>query len=267
MNLGLDHALIAVDDLDAAMRAYDALGFQVIRGGTHPDHGTHNALVPLSDGFYLELMGVWDRTLASKHPHTNQVVQALARHNRLALFALDTEDLDADVKAIRERGQAIGAPVAGERERPDGERVAWRTAHPDDPRLPFLIEDVTPRAARVPEADTGIGTSLSVEAIVVANRDVKRVEAEYARLFGRDPQERSWMLDRGSLRLRAGDADHELQALVLATADVEQLADRWRSRDVAFRDATSEAGRRALTPQPTEGVPLYVVPRSPTELD
>ena len=40
-----DHAVIAVRDLDEAMRRYQALGFDVRPGGRHVGLGTHNTLI------------------------------------------------------------------------------------------------------------------------------------------------------------------------------------------------------------------------------
>src|SRR5262245_35322801 len=141
MILGIDHILIAVDDLAIATEVYEKLGFQVLQGGTHPKMGTHNALVPLVDGTYLELIGVWDAALAEQASHP--VLAALKNENRLAGFALASDNLDADVAEIRARGFEIGDPHEGERERTDGQRIVWRSAFPNDSRFPFLIQDVT----------------------------------------------------------------------------------------------------------------------------
>ena len=259
MIIGIDHALIAVDDLDSATATYERLGFQVIRGGRHPQHGTHNALVPLSDGFYLELMGVWDRSLASHYPHTNRVVRALDADHRLALFALDSDDLDADVEAIRQRGLAISDPVPGERERPDGERVAWRTAHPDDPRLPFLIEDVTPRSVRVPEASEGIGAALQVSALDVESRDPERARSHYAGLVGQSASNGVFRLGRGAIRVRPADIAGGLLALALAIDDLARVRDRWSSHGVAFDEVRSDGDRSELRPRATAGASLRIV--------
>ena len=56
MPLSLDHIVILVDELEAAITHYEALGFTVQRGGTHADGATHNALVGFADGSYLELI-------------------------------------------------------------------------------------------------------------------------------------------------------------------------------------------------------------------
>jgi len=46
---GIDHIVIVVRDLDAAVTGYGKLGFTVVRGGRHPSMGTHNALVAFSE--------------------------------------------------------------------------------------------------------------------------------------------------------------------------------------------------------------------------
>ena len=56
MALPLDHIVIAVQDLEAAVADYRALGFQVVIGGRHPGRTSHNALVVFADGAYLEII-------------------------------------------------------------------------------------------------------------------------------------------------------------------------------------------------------------------
>ena len=52
----VDHAIIAVADLDAAARDYEQLlGFAVSAGGAHPGAGTQNRLIVL-DPAYIELI-------------------------------------------------------------------------------------------------------------------------------------------------------------------------------------------------------------------
>ena len=46
---GIDHLVIVVPELEAAIAGYRGLGFTVTPGGRHPI-GTHNALIGLSDG-------------------------------------------------------------------------------------------------------------------------------------------------------------------------------------------------------------------------
>jgi len=58
MARGLDHLVVAVNDLDAAAAAYAGLGFTVTPENKHP-WGTANRLVQL-DGFFIELLSVAD---------------------------------------------------------------------------------------------------------------------------------------------------------------------------------------------------------------
>lgn len=49
----IDHIVILVGDLAAAVADYTERGFTVIPGGAHPSGATHNALVAFADGAYL----------------------------------------------------------------------------------------------------------------------------------------------------------------------------------------------------------------------
>ena len=52
----IDHVVILVQDLAQAMGDYAACGYTVTPGGEHIAGETHNALVCLADGAYLELI-------------------------------------------------------------------------------------------------------------------------------------------------------------------------------------------------------------------
>ena len=56
---GIDHLVIVVPELEAAVATYRGLGFTVVPGGRHPI-GTHNALIAFTDGSYLELIAFFE---------------------------------------------------------------------------------------------------------------------------------------------------------------------------------------------------------------
>jgi hypothetical protein len=58
--VGLDHLMILVEEVEGIIAGYEELGFRVTPGGEHADSLTHNALVPLVDGTYLELVAFMD---------------------------------------------------------------------------------------------------------------------------------------------------------------------------------------------------------------
>ena len=189
MILGLDHSVIVVRDLARAVRDYTALGFTVTPGGTHADGLTHNALIPFADGSYFELLAFTDPGQATDHPWWHR----LAEGEGLEDYALASDDLASDVAACRRRGLAIGDPVEGGRQRPDGRTLRWRTARFVQPQpdraLPFLIEDVTPRNWRVPggaAAQPALHVG-GIQRIATAVRDVAAATARFAALLGTPP--------------------------------------------------------------------------------
>ncbi len=146
MLLGIDHLVIAVRDPDDAADALgDVLGVAWTGGGRHEAMGTFNRVAFLGDS-YLELIGVFDRALIAENPQlaVGGAVLAVLEAGRegLATYALTTNDVVADVNRLRAAGSWIGNPVAGSRERPDGDTVRWITAFPSlgPDRPPFLIE-------------------------------------------------------------------------------------------------------------------------------
>ncbi|RVU19811.1 VOC family protein [Methylobacterium oryzihabitans] len=181
MPLSLDHLVIAVADLDRAFADYAALGFTVIRGGEHANGITHNVLVVLEDGSYLELISFrrpqpGDRWSDVYH----RAGEGFLDH------ALLPDDIDAVAAAAQARGLDIADPVSGGRLRPDGARLDWKIARSPGSDVPFLCGDVTPRALRVQEGDVRRHRNgvTGLAALTVAVRDVEAARARYAALLG-----------------------------------------------------------------------------------
>ena len=147
--LGLDHIVIAVDDLDETIDDYRALGFSVVPGGQHPGRSSHNALVVFQDGAYLELIA-WQAPAAQERWWRTLQAQG----EGFVDYALLPRDTEAVLAAARSRGlDSMDGPLPGGRLRPDGAKLQWVTARQATPALPFLCGDVTPRALRVPEGE------------------------------------------------------------------------------------------------------------------
>ena len=146
----LDHVLIAVTDLDAAGREFEARhGLASVAGGRHPGWGTANRIVPLGDT-YLELVAAVDAAEAAGSPFGRWV--AAAPSGRPLGWAVRTQGLDVIAGRLRL------AVTTGSRRREDGQVLRWRLAGMEqavaDPALPFFIEwgDGTPLPGRA-EAD------------------------------------------------------------------------------------------------------------------
>ncbi|MBI3057738.1 MAG: VOC family protein [Deltaproteobacteria bacterium] len=182
MLLGIDHIVIAVRDLEAALRSYEQLGFTVVRGGRHPV-GTHNALISLADGAYLELIAFYEA-----HPK-HRWWATLQQGGGLVDFCMQTDDLRGDTAALRSAGVDIDDPQPLTRTRPDGYQLKWLLSIPRERHrgvAPFLIQDETPRQERVPQrydhknSATGIGT------VTVAVEDLATVQRWYSTVLGYD---------------------------------------------------------------------------------
>src|ERR1700722_3470664 len=181
MFTGIDHVAIVVSELESAIASYARAGFTVVRGGKHPI-GSHNALIAFADGSYLELIAFTKSD--SGHPWQT----ALAKGGGIVDFCMSTDDLPADIDAIRRAGAEIGDPSPLTRDRPDGYHLSWVLAIPKPPyngRLPFLIKDDTPRDERVPRERSHRNGATGIRTLAIAVDDPGITSRYYARVLGR----------------------------------------------------------------------------------
>jgi hypothetical protein len=178
----VDHLVIAVTSLDAAIGDYRALGFTVVPGGRHPGVGTENALIAFADTAYLELIGF------TEPREDHRWWAALQRGGGLVDFCLQTDDFATDALALRRAGVDIGDPQPRERRRPDGVEVRWMFALARGEHrgvAPFVIADVTGRDLRVPQEWRHANGATGVDTVTVAGRAVAPVRGWYAQVLGR----------------------------------------------------------------------------------
>lgn len=172
---GIDHLVIAVKDLEAATRAYEALGFTVVPGGRHPV-GTYNALIAFADGSYIELIGFY------RDNPDHRWWSALQRGGGLVDYCLQTDNLLGDTRAFRDAGVDIADPVSQSRVRPDGYQLRWVFSLARGPHrgvAPFLINDETPRDERVPREQTHPNAVTGIGAVRIATDDLAAVSGWY----------------------------------------------------------------------------------------
>ncbi|CAG0941104.1 hypothetical protein ANRL1_00380 [Anaerolineae bacterium] len=190
MLTGFDHFIVVVNDLNAGIETYRRLGFDARAGGEHPAFGSHNALVALGDGTYIELVAFKDATLAAKS-FWRAGVERLRVSEGLAGFVLGSNDLTNEVAQIAQRGLMFDAPQVGARVRPDGQRVEWHTAmFGGSPvgALPFLIQDDTPRDLRIEKPREGLGARLRAKEVVVAVNNLDAERDRYRALLNTEPK-------------------------------------------------------------------------------
>lgn len=140
---GIDHLLYAASDLQRGMDEIEALlGVRPVPGGNHPQYGTHNALLSLGQGIYLEVIAR-DPDLP---PPTRGVLFDVPQTDgsRLVAWVYRVTDIQESSAALRDAGIALGPVDSGRREKPDGSIVSWELTDPYTRPLsgavPFLID-------------------------------------------------------------------------------------------------------------------------------
>lgn len=188
MPTGIDHVVILVDDLDRAIQQYTDLGFTVTPGGKHARF-THNALIPFHDGSYLELIAFYEEPDESSGD-THRWYKYLKTGGGLIDFALGDANVDALIADADTRGVKLGGPHPGQRSRPDGQQLSWKSAMAEGENtgaLPFVIQDVSDRGLRVPaDAADHENTVRGIRSLVVAVRDIDAATQRYNALLGRE---------------------------------------------------------------------------------
>ncbi len=140
--LRVDHLVYAVSDLEKGVRSLAERGLRAEPGGRHEGLGTHNALLALGGGAYLEIIAPDPSQPAPARPRPFGLDGL--REGRLVTWAGNAPDLDERVAAARAAGFDPGPIVAMSRTRPDGVRLSWRLTLRAEPAgdglVPFLID-------------------------------------------------------------------------------------------------------------------------------
>lgn len=189
----IDHVMICVPSLDQGIDAYTRIGFNVYAGGAHPGKGTHNA-VAFHGEDYLELMSVSDRgeylaARAAAGSAGPSLLDFLAAGGGFRYVIVQSDDLAADVAAMRQRGVDVSDPSPGARRTPAGLDLQWKAAvlGARNPLPVFFIQHLTPLAERrsqVPRAGQHPNGVLRVDRVYIAVPDVAAAAESYARVLG-----------------------------------------------------------------------------------
>jgi Glyoxalase-like domain len=184
--LTIDHVTICGSDLDAMRQAFAAAGLRTDYGGPHASGGTHMALLSFDDGSYVELIAPEDpnEPLPDRAPWPKEIEGNAGPCG----WAINVRQIEREVELFRGRGLEATTPAPGGRLRPDRVALEWQTAAlagGSDHRLPFLIQDQTPRHLRAPKSAGVAGTELTgVAVVVLAVHDLAGSTALFQRAFG-----------------------------------------------------------------------------------
>jgi hypothetical protein len=175
---GIDHLVIAVNDLSAARERFSHFGFCTTPLGRQP-WGTANHIVQFP-GNFIELVGVVDAQMLvpmsdghfSFSAHNDQF---LRRREGMSMLVLSTEDARADADQWRARGLHVHEPVHWSRNAtlPDGSEntVAFTLTFVTNPLMPeiafFSCQQHNPEAFWKPEYQAHENGATGISSVVL----------------------------------------------------------------------------------------------------
>lgn len=139
---GIDHLVFASSSLQRGMdEVEELLGVRPVRGGHHPRYGTHNALLSLGAGTYLEIIA---RDPDLPLPEQGALVDVPAEsRSRLVTWVFRVPDIHESAEALQSAGIDPGPVESGSRRTPDGDVISWELTDPYamslNGAIPFLI--------------------------------------------------------------------------------------------------------------------------------
>ena len=138
----LDHLVYAAPELERAVDEIERrVGVKPAFGGTHAGGLTHNALLSLGAGSYLEIIAPVSggKAAAGALPFGLETLD----EPRLVTWAVAVEDIERRVEGARAAGYDPGEMMESGRDLPDGSRLSWqlvvRAQPAADGIVPFLI--------------------------------------------------------------------------------------------------------------------------------
>ncbi len=133
----IDHIVLAVKELESGVRQFEEkTGVKPIYGGSHPDRDTHNALVSLEGGIYIEILAPKDDLV--------EVPEFFKGFDQLTPvgFAISVSDMVNLHERVKKLGFKTNGIEAGSRHTPEGKLLKWELLLLNDPNLfmnPFFI--------------------------------------------------------------------------------------------------------------------------------
>jgi catechol 2,3-dioxygenase-like lactoylglutathione lyase family enzyme len=281
----IDHAIIAVHDLEAARATFARLGFTLTPVARHP-FGTANSLVQLG-GSYIELLAVVD---PARIPEPDAGAFSFAAFNRnylahregFSMLAFQSADAGADRANFAAHGLPDYPPMTFHRlardPRGNDLEVGFSSAFTSDARIRdagfFTCQHHNPDRFWWPEYQAHANGAARIDAAVMASRDPADYHIFFTYLTGQhDMRSDSLMVsyDLGPNRLElltpvaakamvgvevAKDARPRFVALRIAVADLATAAVTLRGNGVPFSE---RMGRLVVPPEAACGVALAFV--------
>lgn len=122
ISIFLDHLVWAVPDLDLAIKEIEAATtIKATVGGSHPNHGTCNALISMGEGIYFEILAR-DKSLPAGE--LAKFCQNLTKPN-LVTWVVRTSNIPEVIKQVEKLGYTSVVKEMN-RLKPNGEKLQWQ---------------------------------------------------------------------------------------------------------------------------------------------
>jgi len=135
----IDHIVLAVPDLEETTKEFkDKYNLDLVYGGKHESFGTHNALLNLGNGCYLEVLAPDQNNTTFDGPRW--MGADLSHQPVICRWALKSNNLIKDQESLQKINPAYGNIIEGSRQKTDGSTLQWQMIKP----LAFPLVDIAP---------------------------------------------------------------------------------------------------------------------------
>jgi hypothetical protein len=140
-NEQIDHLILVVSDLKKGMAEFaERTGVTPVYGGEHPHTFTHNALVALDNGVYLEIIAARPDAVA-KPAEAAEMAQFRSYQQLTPLaWVLRSRNSEMTRNKLKSAGFAVSENEPGSRVKPDASLLAWNLFSIEKLDYPFFIE-------------------------------------------------------------------------------------------------------------------------------
>ena len=197
----IGHVLIQVPHLDTAIRQYREMGFQVVPGGVPGK--THNALIYLKDGSFLELFSTnhgivinillrfMVKIIGLKNPsYSSRLARYLPGQEGLKDYALDSvpgAQYQENIDKLLKNGLKLSKPRPKSRTDHHGIKLNWTLCCPESIRLPFLMSEYHPSPIIEIQDTSHANGADAIQEIMISTSEWNKAYKEYTLLLGIEP--------------------------------------------------------------------------------
>lgn len=139
----IDHLVFCVPDLKKGIQIFEKqFGVAPVYGGQHLTRGTHNALLNLGAGCYLELLAIDPKNKSVSPPRWMGI--DLTKKMKLTRWAIKSTDFKKELTALKRANPKLGKAFAGSRKTSTGDLLEWNMSlplpEPEIEILPFIVD-------------------------------------------------------------------------------------------------------------------------------